>query len=104
MNVIAMKWACAQTSLSILEKSILMTLASLANDTMFIAGRSQKEIAKLVGCSRESANRALRSLTLLGRIGVVGTVGGDGQIPLKIYALKCSAHYAGKAANSQDDI
>ena len=90
MNVEAMEWARAQTSLSILQKSILAFLASIANDGMLVESESQKAIASAVGCSRSAANRALRALELRGRIGIVRFFGvDDGQLPCA-YVLNCA--------------
>jgi hypothetical protein len=90
MNIKAIEWARAQTSLSILEKSILMLLASLADDYRFVEGQSQQAIADMVGCSRSSANRALNALARGGRIRMATfLVNADGQLPC-IYLLNCA--------------
>jgi predicted transcriptional regulator len=88
MNAKAMEWALAQTSLSILQKSILINLASEANDDMLVIWRSQGAIATSVGCSRPAANRALNDLALLGRIRKVRISRPGGQMPCA-YVLNC---------------
>ncbi|WP_370125893.1 helix-turn-helix domain-containing protein [Bradyrhizobium ottawaense] len=88
MNAKAMEWAHAQTSLSILQKSILIHLASLADSGMFVEGQSQQALATLVGCSRSAANRALNNLARLGRIRIHRILGRDGQMPCA-YFLNC---------------
>jgi hypothetical protein len=90
MNAIALTWARSQSSVSILEKSILLVLASLADQDMFIEDRSQQEIATLVGCSRQSANRALANLALGGRIAIVRTADHLGAWGPCIYLLNCA--------------
>lgn len=90
MNISAMEWARAQTSLSILEKSVLMLLASLADDELFVEGQPQHAIAAMANCSRSAANCALKHLAICGRIGVVQVMGEDGRRMPCAYLLNCA--------------
>ncbi|BCA06256.1 DNA-binding MarR family transcriptional regulator [Bradyrhizobium japonicum] len=90
MNVTALEWARAQKPLSILEKSVLLVLASLADDHEIVAGQSQRDIAEFVGCSRQAANRALRNLATEQLICNIRDVGDSGR---SFYFLNFNGKY-----------
>lgn len=87
MNATAILWAEAQTSLSILEKSILLHLAVLADEAFQVRHSSQRVLAKFIGCSREAINKALGSLRTRGLIVIKHQFDVDGtQLP-SVYGL-----------------
>lgn len=90
MNSKAMEWALAQTSLSMVQKSVLVMLASRADNNMLVVRQSQQTIADLVGCSRSAANRALKILDARGRIGKVGIFDDKGGRLASGYLLNCA--------------
>lgn len=87
MNETAILWARAQTSLSLVEKSILLHLALLSDEAFKVAEKSQRAIAKLTGCTRQAANKALGNLEGCGLVSVVQQFRDDGgQMPC-LYVL-----------------
>jgi CRP-like cAMP-binding protein len=87
MNVTAILWARTQTSLSLVEKSILLHLASFADEAFKVAEKSQQAIAKLTGCTRAAANKALGNLEGTGLISVVQQFRDDGGQLACLYVL-----------------
>lgn len=89
MNATAVEWARAQTSLSILEKSTLLVLASMADNHRTVMHLPQRQIAELVGCSRQAVNRALRKLEAEELIRAMWTKDEKNHF-LYFYFLRCS--------------
>lgn len=87
MNVSAVLWARAQITLSILEKSVLLHLALVA-DEAFQINRAQRAIAASVGCSRAAVNKALSSLEAGGLISIKQQFSRDGGRIACVYVLK----------------
>ena len=88
MNATAVSWADTQSSLSILEKSVLLHLAVLADGACQVRHSSQRALATSIGCSRVAVNRALANLEARGLIVVKQQFDGDGaQLPC-LYCLK----------------
>jgi biotin operon repressor len=88
MNVTAILWADAQISLSILQKSVLLHLAVLADEAFQVRHSSQRILATVVGCSREAVNKALGNLKARGLIFIAQQFDNDGaQLPC-VHGLK----------------